>query len=931
MDIGSNPYRTDSSVYGAPEPTLGNGGSVGHHPESGGTGNSGIGVGVGIDGYSAFGAAGEFGDGIGNGYGGSSGFEDGGAMDLAMYGEGMGQYELDANGTANGSNFAEIVDVAGGIVSESQYAGAGGDRVFSKRLYSEIGGDNMDVDESPQFTIELELFFDLNKNLVFGTDGLGTGTGTGASAVTGTGTGINASVGGNDDNYKFESDELAAALGMDSVPGNNSNTFSNAQEAPLIFVGSNGNYQLDPLDTDPMAIFAKDFPTEEQFEQQQAAFLRKHDNVTDVLPLPQLQQYVQTQTQMTQPPQSVDHHSKHPFFIQLQHHLQLKLQLPQQVQHQYQQHLQHLGQIIDQRRDSLHEQLAASLLLHGSKRNSLVLHDERGHPHSNSILSQHSQHHSRYKNQLHRESIDSLTQSLHLQDNPQTTNFNELSPLTTTTSLTPSVSSMHSTQPSFLSAQQYFSRNSFDQVPPAPSSARGSLDLYTKNRQSIDSQQSGTHRGRYTNFTTSLYNYFPFRSDRNQLSPVSNSSSPNSPGENLKSPKEVQPPPQQSRMLIRSIFRSQNNAEDASIPRPLEDDIEQEFLIKTEDEPSGSSKKVKKPRRGLFTRFKPVSKDQQLDENTVLESRDSESLDNSNKSISKISSNGDIAPINLSDKLGISGSIKEELEDKNWEPDYAALFQKVGRRKVYPSYKKAAKLNSKTSQENINGSLQNSIGSDESSQMVAIMSNEMALEEIEDDGKSSIAESHTSRNTDLSGVDQLLVTSETSQSNGSTLATASKRILGSKLLLMKKAKDSPVTTAETSQNEGGVEVEVDLTSLKLPANTQIYQTVKSKSKTRGRKENKQADMVDSSKIFLCNYCSRRFKRQEHLKRHFRSLHTYEKPYDCPHCHKKFSRLDNLNLHLKTHKREGDDEEIQDIPEEVMETDTPQLMVKKEVV
>ncbi|KAM9898201.1 hypothetical protein OXX69_009974, partial [Metschnikowia pulcherrima] len=73
-----------------------------------------------------------------------------------------------------------------------------------------------------------------------------------------------------------------------------------------------------------------------------------------------------------------------------------------------------------------------------------------------------------------------------------------------------------------------------------------------------------------------------------------------------------------------------------------------------------------------------------------------------------------------------------------------------------------------------------------------------------------------------------------------------------------------------------------------------------------RKEDRAADMVDQSKIFVCGYCDRRFKRQEHLKRHFRSLHTTEKPYDCSICSKKFSRTDNLSQHLKVHKQEEEE-------------------------
>ncbi|GMM33048.1 Com2 protein [Saccharomycopsis crataegensis] len=66
---------------------------------------------------------------------------------------------------------------------------------------------------------------------------------------------------------------------------------------------------------------------------------------------------------------------------------------------------------------------------------------------------------------------------------------------------------------------------------------------------------------------------------------------------------------------------------------------------------------------------------------------------------------------------------------------------------------------------------------------------------------------------------------------------------------------------------------------------------------RGRKPSLQ---YDPTKIFSCTLCPRKFKRQEHLKRHFRSLHTGEKPFGCNICGKKFSRSDNLGQHLKTH-------------------------------
>ncbi|CCD23228.1 Com2p NDAI_0B01930 [Naumovozyma dairenensis CBS 421] len=68
-------------------------------------------------------------------------------------------------------------------------------------------------------------------------------------------------------------------------------------------------------------------------------------------------------------------------------------------------------------------------------------------------------------------------------------------------------------------------------------------------------------------------------------------------------------------------------------------------------------------------------------------------------------------------------------------------------------------------------------------------------------------------------------------------------------------------------------------------------------KTRGRKPSL---IPDASKQFGCEYCERRFKRQEHLKRHVRSLHIGVKPYTCHICQKNFSRSDNLSQHIKTH-------------------------------
>lgn len=67
-----------------------------------------------------------------------------------------------------------------------------------------------------------------------------------------------------------------------------------------------------------------------------------------------------------------------------------------------------------------------------------------------------------------------------------------------------------------------------------------------------------------------------------------------------------------------------------------------------------------------------------------------------------------------------------------------------------------------------------------------------------------------------------------------------------------------------------------------------------------RRGRKQSLTEDPSKTFVCTLCSRRFRRQEHLKRHYRSLHTHDKPFECNECGKKFSRSDNLAQHSRTH-------------------------------
>ncbi|KAG7093250.1 hypothetical protein E1B28_006936 [Marasmius oreades] len=62
--------------------------------------------------------------------------------------------------------------------------------------------------------------------------------------------------------------------------------------------------------------------------------------------------------------------------------------------------------------------------------------------------------------------------------------------------------------------------------------------------------------------------------------------------------------------------------------------------------------------------------------------------------------------------------------------------------------------------------------------------------------------------------------------------------------------------------------------------------------------------LSGERRYVCTVdgCGKCFVRGEHLKRHVRSLHTWEKPHKCPHpgCGKSFSRRDNLGQHVRVH-------------------------------
>jgi 5-methylcytosine-specific restriction endonuclease McrA len=104
-------------------------------------------------------------------------------------------------------------------------------------------------------------------------------------------------------------------------------------------------------------------------------------------------------------------------------------------------------------------------------------------------------------------------------------------------------------------------------------------------------------------------------------------------------------------------------------------------------------------------------------------------------------------------------------------------------------------------------------------------------------------------------------------------------------------------TAEASENSA-VQVSQDPSEgSEEPESTAGTPSQGGNASRRGRK---QSLTEDPSKTFVCTLCSRRFRRQEHLKRHYRSLHTHDKPFECTDCGKKFSRSDNLSQHQRTH-------------------------------
>ncbi|KAG5920283.1 hypothetical protein E4U53_003932 [Claviceps sorghi] len=137
-------------------------------------------------------------------------------------------------------------------------------------------------------------------------------------------------------------------------------------------------------------------------------------------------------------------------------------------------------------------------------------------------------------------------------------------------------------------------------------------------------------------------------------------------------------------------------------------------------------------------------------------------------------------------------------------------------------------------------------------------------------------------------------------SSGSNYSNIDKGISPSQPIMNTAAVDHDQAASGEEQTDQGSPAPSDSNTscedAETPANS-----VPAPTNRRGRK---QSLTEDPSKTFVCDLCNRRFRRQEHLKRHYRSLHTQEKPFECGECGKKFSRSDNLAQHARTHASGG---------------------------
>ncbi|KAF2725692.1 hypothetical protein K431DRAFT_317636 [Polychaeton citri CBS 116435] len=168
---------------------------------------------------------------------------------------------------------------------------------------------------------------------------------------------------------------------------------------------------------------------------------------------------------------------------------------------------------------------------------------------------------------------------------------------------------------------------------------------------------------------------------------------------------------------------------------------------------------------------------------------------------------------------------------------------------------------------------------------------------VEDD--SFFSEESFSDEDELAAASFSPATSEFSipESSAATVQKSKKKATKKAAEQSARSSDSP---SEQTQHQESSDNTSSAQSQVVSQNESAPSTPTQQGGASSRRGRKQSLTEDPSKTFVCNLCSRRFRRQEHLKRHYRSLHTHDKPFECTDCGKKFSRSDNLSQHQRTH-------------------------------
>jgi len=69
-----------------------------------------------------------------------------------------------------------------------------------------------------------------------------------------------------------------------------------------------------------------------------------------------------------------------------------------------------------------------------------------------------------------------------------------------------------------------------------------------------------------------------------------------------------------------------------------------------------------------------------------------------------------------------------------------------------------------------------------------------------------------------------------------------------------------------------------------------------------------ADVYTPEYRFKCQFCDKKYKRSEHVRRH-EKIHLNIRDYSCTFCPKTFSRSDNLQCHLRVHMKHMEREKV----------------------